>query len=189
MFLRHPSLWWRAWRTNARISSSAIVRGDKNIGIGNACRIGRQVELNAPHGSITLGASVTLGPYTIIEARGGSVNIGEHTGIGPFCILYGHGGLEIGKDCLIASHVVCIPENHHFERIDLPMREQGGTRLGIRIGDDVWLATRVVILDGVTVGTGAVIGAGAVVTHDIPPYAIAHGVPARIVGQRKLGTP
>lgn len=184
---RHPRLWWRALRAEARISSSAIIRGAENIGFSRGCRIGRQVELNAPQGSIQFGERVSLGPYVIIESRGGNVRIGSHTGIGPFCVLYGHGGLEIGSSCLIASHVVFIPENHRFDRTDLPMREQGGSRRGIRIGDDVWLATQVVVLDGVTIGKGAVIGAGAVVTHDIPPYAIAYGVPAKVVGYRTQG--
>lgn len=180
----HPRLWWRAWRVGARISSSAILRGSENIAIGAGCKIGRQVEMNTRIGHISLGSRVTIGPYTIIESRGGTVRIGDRTGIGPFCVLYGHGNLEIGTDCMIASHVVCIPENHRFDRTDLPMRAQGGQRQGIRIGDDVWLATQVIVLDGVSIGKGAVIGAGAVVTRDIPPYAIAYGVPAQVVGFR-----
>lgn len=184
VLLRYPRLWWRALRAKARISSSAIIRGAGNISIGAGCRIGRQVELNTPQGKINFGEQVSLGPYVIIESRGGEVRIGDRTGIGPFCVLFGHGGLTIGKECMIASHVVFIPENHRFDRTDLPMREQGSTRQGIRIGDDVWLATRVVVLDGVNIGKGALIGAGAVVTRDIPPYAIAFGVPAKVVGYR-----
>lgn len=187
MIFSHPRLWWHAWRVGARISSTAIIRGSENIEIGPGSRIGRQVEMNNRNGSIRLGEQVTLGPCTIIESRGGSVRIGNRTGIGPFCVLYGHGNLEIGADCMIASHVVCIPENHRFDRTDLPMREQGGERQGIRIDDDVWLATQVVVLDGVNIGRGAVIGAGAVVTRDIPPYAIAYGVPAKVVGYRSKG--
>ncbi|WP_172599991.1 acyltransferase [Sulfuricystis multivorans] len=184
LILSHPKFWWRAWKVGARISSSAIIRGSENVAIGSSCRIGRLVEMNCRQGSIWLGDQVTVGPYTIIESRGGKVQIGNRTGIGPFCILYGHGNLEIGTDCMIASHVVCIPENHRFNRADLPMREQGGERRGIRIGNDVWLATQVVVLDGVSIGDGAVIGAGAVVTRDIPAYAIAYGVPAKIAGFR-----
>lgn len=130
-------------------------------------------------------ARASLGPFCVVEARGGYVEIGEATVIGPFCVLYGHGGLSIGRDCLIASHVVCIPENHRFARRQIPICQQGVERRGIRIGDDVWLATQVVVLDGVTIGQGAVIGAGAVVTRDVPPYAIAVGVPARVVGYRE----
>jgi len=100
-------------------------------------------------------------------------------------VLYGHGGLEIGNNCLIAAHVVFVPENHRFDQSDLLIREQGVIQKGICIEDDVWVATRVVVLDGVTIGRGAVIGAGSVVTKDIPAYAVAYGTPARVVGQRK----
>lgn len=181
---RHPRLWWLARRAGARISSSAVIRGAGNVRLGHRCRIGRQAELNAVAGGIGLGAGASLGPFAIVEARGGRVRVGDRTTVGPFCVLYGHGGLDIGSDCMIASHVVFIPENHVFARADIPMREQGGTRRGIRVGDDVWIATGVVVLDGVTIGNGAVIGAGAVVTRDIPAYAVAHGVPARVVGRR-----
>lgn len=188
MFFRQPGLWWRARQAGARISSSAIVRGAERLKIGAGCRVGRQAELNCGSGGgIALDECVSLGPFAIVESRGGQIKIGARTGIGPFCILYGHGGLEIGADCLIASHVVCVPENHRFDRSELPMREQGGDRKGIRIGNDVWLATGVVVLDGVTIGDGAVIGAGAVVTRDIPPRAIAVGVPATVVRYRDGG--
>lgn len=182
--LQHPRFWWNARRRGTRISSSAIVRGAHRISLARACRIARGAELNAGNGRIALGTEVVLGPYTIIEARSGQVAIGARTKIGPFCVLYGHGGLTIGADCLIASHVVCIPENHCFTCKDRPISAQGATRRGIVIGDDVWLATGVTILDGVRIGNGAVIGAGAVVTKDIPAYGVAVGVPARIIAQR-----
>lgn len=181
---RQPRLWWRALRAQAHISSTAIVRGLANVSFGRGCRVGRLAEINASSGKVDLDKGATLGQFVVIESRGGAVRIGARTGIGPFCVLYGHGGLSIGNDCLVASHVVFIPENHRFDRIDVPMREQGGEQRGILIEDDVWLATRVVVLDGVRIGKGAVVGAGAVVTRDIPPYAIAYGVPARVVGYR-----
>ncbi len=177
--------YWLARRTGARISSSAILRGRSNLELGRLCRIARLVELNASRGHIVLGEGVSIGPYCIIEARGGKVVIGQETVIGPFCVLYGHGGLTIGRRCLIASHVVCIPENHRFAKRQMPIRLQGTEQRGIHIGDDVWLASQVVILDGVSIGSGAVIGAGAVVTDDIPAYAIAVGVPARVIGFRE----
>jgi len=184
MFFSALLLRWQARQKGGRISSSAIIRGGENIKFGRACRIARHVELNASSGSMQLGEGVTVGPFTLLETRGGNIKIGDRSAIGPLCALYGQGGLEIGADCMIASHVVCIPENHNYARTDLPMRLQGGHQRGIRIGDDVWLATRVTVLDGVTIGNGAVIGAGAVVTHDIPSYAIAYGVPAKVVGYR-----
>jgi len=66
----------------------------------------------------------------------------------------------------------------------VPIRQQGADERPIVIGDDVWIAASAIVLGGVTVGDGAVVGAGAVVTKDIPPYSIALGVPAQVVGQR-----
>lgn len=176
--------WWWGKKFCGRLSSTAILRGRQNIRFEVGVRLARHVELNASTGSIFLAERVSVGPYTILETRGGTINVGAGTTIGPFCVLYGHGGLFIGKNCLIASHVVCIPENHRYELTDVLIREQGWSRRGIHIGDDVWLATGVVVVDGVSIGTGAVIGAGAVVTRDIPPQSVAVGVPARVIGKR-----
>jgi acetyltransferase-like isoleucine patch superfamily enzyme len=69
--------------------------------------------------------------------------------------------------------------------LDRPIRDQGVTNKGIVIDDDVWVGSNVTFLDGVHVGTGCVIGAGAVVTKDLPPYSVAAGVPARVIDNRR----
>ena len=68
--------------------------------------------------------------------------------------------------------------------LDIPITAQGHVPSFVRIEDDVWIGARVVILPGVTVHTGAVIGAGAVVGKDVPPYAVVVGVPARVIRYR-----
>lgn len=120
----------------------------------------------------------------MLMAYGESIVVGDRVSINPFSILYGHGGLRIGSDVLIAAHVTIIPANHNFIRPDMRIREQGETRLGITIGDDVWIGTGARILDGVTIGNGSVIAAGAVVRSDVPPYCVVAGVPARSIGTR-----
>jgi len=75
-------------------------------------------------------------------------------------------------------------ENHNFRDSTRLIREQGVTYKGIVIEDDVWIGSKATIVDGVTIGQGAVIGAGSVVTKSIPAYAIAVGVPARVIGTR-----
>ncbi|MNG32136.1 Virginiamycin A acetyltransferase [compost metagenome] len=75
-------------------------------------------------------------------------------------------------------------ENHVFSDKTKPIKEQGIYRQGITIEDDCWIGSNVTILDGVTIGTGSVVAAGAVVTKDVPPYSVVGGVPAKIIKER-----
>lgn len=140
-------------------------------------------------GTITLGNNVRICQGAILATFGGEIRIGDNVYIGPYCVLYGHGGLTIGADTLVAAHSVIIPANHVFEDSERPIRQQGETRQGIQIGKDCWLGTGVKVLDGVNIGDGSVIAAGAVVTRPIPNYVVAAGVPARIVKNRGRVSP
>jgi len=86
---------------------------------------------------------------------------------------------------LIAAHTTINSISHVATRTDVPMSSQGIYCDPVVIEDDVWIGLNCTILQGVTIGKGSIIGAGAVVTKDIPPYSIALGVPARVTGQRK----
>jgi acetyltransferase-like isoleucine patch superfamily enzyme len=97
----------------------------------------------------------------------------------------GGGGIQIGKNVLIGQGVSIHSENHNFKDAHQLIREQGISHKGVVIGDDVWIGSKSVILDGVTIGTGAVIGAGSVVTRSIPAYSLAVGVPAKVIGTRE----
>lgn len=154
------------------------------VHIGRGTRLALSTRLKAGNGRIEIGRDGLIGPYAMLMTYGGSIKIGDRVSINPFCILYGHGGLRIGSDVLIAAHVTIIPANHKFDRTDVVIRKQGESRLGIEIGDDVWIGTGVRILDGVTIGTGSVIAAGAVVKDDVAPYTIVAGIPARPIKQR-----
>jgi len=86
---------------------------------------------------------------------------------------------------MMGPDVMIYTQNHRFDRIDIPMIEQGNTEpKPVVIEDDVWIAARSIILPGVTIGKGAVIAAGAVVTKDVPPYTVVGGVPARKIKLR-----
>jgi acetyltransferase-like isoleucine patch superfamily enzyme len=86
---------------------------------------------------------------------------------------------------MIASHSGIYANNHNFADPTQPICKQGNSYKGITVEEDCWLGSGVRVLDGVTIGRGSIIGAGAVVTKDIPPYSIAVGVPAKVVSQRK----
>lgn len=112
------------------------------------------------------------------------VEIGDRTFVNADVWFNGPGHIKIGQDCLLAPRVSLIAVNHIFSDPNRPINIQGHTAKGITIEDDCWLGYGVTVVDGVTIGKGSVIGAGAVVTKDIPPYSIAVGVPAKVVGKR-----
>ena len=111
------------------------------------------------------------------------ISVGNNSGLGIDNVL--QGDITIGDNVMFGPDVRIITSNHAFDRLDIPMREQGyEEEKPVVIGNDVWIGTRVLILPGVTIGDGCVIGAGAVVTKDIPPYSVAVGVPAKVVKNR-----
>ncbi len=111
--------------------------------------------------------------------------VGENSFIGEFCLIRGQGGVHIGKSVLLAPRVQLLAVEHIFQDPSRPVMEQGIIARGIRIGDGAWIGAGAIVLDGVTVGEGAVVGAGAVVTRDVPPFAVAVGVPARVIRRRE----
>ena len=94
------------------------------------------------------------------------------------------GKVHIGKDCAIAPNCMIIGTNHRFNDIKINIKEQGNITKGIDIESNVWIGANSVVLDGVRIGTGSVIGAGSVVTKDIPPYSIAVGNPCKVIKSR-----
>lgn len=86
---------------------------------------------------------------------------------------------------MMGPEVTILTHTHRIDRTDIPMGQQGSMVCEVVIGDDVWIGMRSIILPGVRIGSGAVIGAGAVVTKDVPNYAVVGGVPARVIRYRK----
>ena len=93
--------------------------------------------------------------------------------------------IMIGENTMIAANVHIRTKMHIFDRIDIPMIEQGEREDDIYIGNNVWIGFGAQILCGITIGDGAIVGAGAVVTKDVPSYSIVGGVPAKIIRMRK----
>jgi acetyltransferase-like isoleucine patch superfamily enzyme len=114
----------------------------------------------------------------------GFVHIGSNSSVGQGTILYGHGGLTIGDNVMIAAHCGIIASSHNFDNLDIPMSKQGYNAQGITIEDNVWIGIGARILDGVTIGSGAIIGANAVVNRSVPRGARYGGVPARPLKSR-----
>lgn len=168
-----------------------LLQNKKNILIGNGVTIERDVTINAlSRNPIVLSNNVTIGQNTIIQGSGvitelgEGLSIGENSGIGAFNFIGCQGGVRIEENVIIGPRVSLHSENHNFMKLDIPIKEQGVNRKGIVIEKDCWIGGGVIILDGVTIGSGSVVAAGAIVNKSIPPNSIAAGCPAKIVKVR-----
>lgn len=122
------------------------------------------------------GKNVDIGRHISFSSHvslGDRSSIGDHTSI--------NGTLRIGRDVMMAANCAFISSSHNTARTDIPMNQQGSSDAPITIGDDCWIGHGVTVLPGVTVGNGCILAAGAVVTKDVPDFAVVGGVPARII--------
>lgn len=166
-----------------KINQSII---DNNLKIHNSVQIYEGVVLDTKYGgTIEIDHSTELLYGVLILTYGGTIKIGYGCSINPYTILYGHGNLTIGNNVLIAGHCLLIPANHKYDDITTPINRQGLTKKGIIIEDDVWIGSGCKILDGVKIGKGSIVAAGAVVNKNVLPYTVVGGVPAKIIKQRE----
>ena len=157
---------------------------------GRFLKAGQQVTFSGlGRQGLVMGDNVSIGDFsrvivsTTLQDTGHGITIGNNVGIGEFAYLGGAGGLTIGDDCIVGQYFSCHPENHNYEDSATLIRHQGVTRRGISIGKNCWIGSRVSILDGVIIGDGCVIAAGAVVTKSFPADTVIGGVPAKEIGQ------
>jgi len=172
---------------NGYISPSAILQ-HAGLSLGAHIFLGDGVTIygRADDEKVTLGDEVYINKDTIIESgHGGSLSIGDRTTVQPRCQFSAYKGeIRIGADVQIAPNCAFYPYNHGM-LLDKTMKEQPlFSQGGIDIEDDVWLGVGVIVLDGVHIGQGAIIGAGSVVSRDIPAGMIAAGVPAKVIKER-----
>lgn len=166
--IRHAAYRW-VMRDSGRffaVSADVRITGFRSISIGGGTAIDSSVKLHAHESrGLCVGARVGIGYNAVVSAAdGGAVRIGDNTMIGP--------------------NVVLVAADHRFDDPTKPMRFQGHIGRDIEIGDDVWIAANCVVVGGVSIGRGSVVGAGAVVTRNIPPMEVWGGVPARFLARR-----
>ena len=145
-----------------------VLNGVQYMDIGQNCRIGRMSKLDC----IGWYADQWLSP---------KLTIGDNVYIGDFAAILCADSISIGDNTLIADNLLITDENHGTENNGVPYHAQPLHTKPVSIGKNVWIGANVVVLPGITVGDNAIIGAGAIVTRDIPPNAIAVGNPAKIV--------
>lgn len=123
------------------------------------------------------------GWFVVIKSRR-CLRVGNQVHLGDFVWINASGGITIGDNTIIGVGAVIHSANHRYKRKNLLIRRQGHDFKCTTIGSDVWIGARAIILAGVTIGDGAVIGAGSVVTKDVNPFSVVIGVPASMMGHR-----
>ncbi len=158
---------------------------NRNIVIGHNVKIAKGVVFDTIMGGrIEIGDNCEILHGCLLMTYGGTIKIGARTSINPYTIIYGHGNTTIGNDVLIAGHCMFIPSSHIFSNIDIDINKQGLTKSGICVEDNVWIAHKVTILDGVLIEKGSIVAAGAVVKDSVPKNTIVGGIPAKPIKRR-----
>jgi acetyltransferase-like isoleucine patch superfamily enzyme len=146
------------------------------------------------HGNVLealLEGRLEIGPGTLLEPNvwitapeRARVRIGAGSFLNLGVMVAAQELVEIGSHCMLANGCFVSDANHRYDDLQTPLTWQGFSSRGpTRIGDDCWLGANVVVTSGVTIGERCVIGANSVVTHDLEPFSIAAGAPARVLGR------
>jgi acetyltransferase-like isoleucine patch superfamily enzyme len=173
---------------NVVFGVNVTVRHPHKIAIGDNVVIDDNCCLDAKgtdNKGIAIGTGVFVGRNTILSCKNGDIVIDDHANLGFNCEIFSASRVRVGKNILMAAYTYLVGGDHLYDRVDIPVLQQGRTARGIEVDDNVWLGTHVVVTDGSTIGRDAIIGAGAVVVGEIPEFAIATGIPAKVVRDRR----
>jgi acetyltransferase-like isoleucine patch superfamily enzyme len=174
---------------NVIFGQHVVLRHPHKIHIGDDvvvddnCLIDAKGESNR---GIRIGSRVFVGRNTILSCKNGDIELADGANIGFNCEVFSASRVAVGKDVLMAAYSYIIGGDHDFSDPSAAVLSQSRKSAGVSIGDGAWLGAGAKILDGVTIGEHAVIGAGAVVRDSVDAYAIAVGVPARVVSSRAV---
>lgn len=132
--------------------------------------------------SIHFGNGVTFrNDFTVYLGKGAIISVGDRTFFNHGCSLNALENITIGKDCLFGENVKVYDQNHEFSNPDIAIAQQGFNTAPITIGDNCWICSNVVILRGVTIGNHCVVGAGCVISHNLPDNSIVKCVNTQII--------
>jgi acetyltransferase-like isoleucine patch superfamily enzyme len=172
---------------NVVFGQNVVLRHPHKIHIGSHVVIDDNCLIDAKGQSnqgVRIGSGVFIGRNSILSCKNGNIEIGDAVNIGFNCELFSASHVSVGRSVLMAAYTYVIGGDHDFSDPTKAVLEQGRRSLGVTIGEGAWTGAGVKILDGVTIGAHAIVGAGAVVRDNVAPWAIAVGVPARVVSIR-----
>ncbi|MBC8389146.1 MAG: acyltransferase [Actinobacteria bacterium] len=176
--------------------------------VGKGVSFGKSVTIRHPH-KISIEDDVVIDDYCVLDAKGlnnngiyisknvfvgrgsilscknGDIILEKNVNIGFNSEIFSGSKVVVGENTLIAAYVYIIGGGHDYSRVDIPISEQEKPSHGIKIEKNCWIGAGAEVFDNVTIGEDTIIGAGAVVSKDIPAFSIAAGVPARVAKSRK----
>ncbi len=147
---------------------------------------GRRVEFHARprHGRLVVGPWCWIGNDNKLRAHEGQLTLGPKVVMGRDNVVNAYLDVEIGEASILADWIYVCDFDHRFDRLDVPIKDQGIVKSPVRIGSDTWIGEKASVLRGVDIGHGSVIASHCVVNADIPPFSVVVGVPARVVASR-----
>lgn len=166
---------------------NVVLRHPHKIKLGDRVIIDDNCLLDAKgdnNDGIRLGDNVFLGRNSILSCKDGDIVLEQGANVGFNSYVFSGSSVKIGHDCLFAAYCYVIGGGHDFENVEAPVQEQTAVSRGVEVGPNVWLGAGVKVLDGVRIGGDTVVGAGAVVSSDVPERSVAAGIPARVIRQR-----
>lgn len=157
-----------------RISHGKHIRCGKNVKFEDYSEIHGLCSEGLNFGDyVTISRGVMIRPSSYYGGDYGmGLTVGEHSSIGPYGYIGCSGKITIGKNVMFGPKCSLFAENHNFSDTETSIKSQGVNQKGITIEDDCWIGSNVTILDGVTIGKGSVIGAGTLVTKDVPAGSV-----------------
>jgi len=169
------------------IERGVRIRFADQVRLARGVYLDEGVYLHACPGGIEIGENTLvmhhaeLHVYNFRNLPHAGIRIGRDSLIGEFCLIRGPGGVTIGNRTYLSPAVHIYSSDHRFDDPERCFVDQEITAQGVTIEDECWIGAMVIILDGVTIGKGSVVAAGAVVAEDVPPHTLVAGVPARVV--------
>lgn len=170
------------------IGKNVSLLNKNNFEFGYGCTIEKYTTIDS-YGidKVKFGHTVKIGAFSTISITshlskyGKGLLIGNNSAIGEYSYFGSSGGIVIGNDVIMGQYISFHSENHHFHDSTKLIREQGVYSKGIRIGNNIWVGSKVTFLDGCRIGDNSVIAAGALVTGEFPPNVVIGGIPAKVL--------